>query len=76
MTRRGGCDIISELSERRRETNLKLKKLEKSFQNPLTKASVCDILYKLPINGVANPKGTAKKLQKKFKKPLDKGKRM
>ena len=55
---------------------MKLKKLEKSFQSPLTNGSVCDIIYRLPTSGEANLKGTAKKTSKKFKKPLDKGKRM
>ena len=48
------------------------KKLEKSFQNPLTNASVCDILYRLPTSGVRIRKEPRKKLQKSSKNLLTK----
>ncbi len=51
---------------------MKSKKLEKSFQNPLTNGNVYDIIYRLPTSGEANPKGTAKKLQKSLKNLLTK----
>ena len=46
--------------------------MKKSLKNPLTKASGCDIMYRLPTSGVANPKGTVKKLQKSSKNLLTK----
>ena len=36
----------------------------------MTNGSVYDIIYGLPTSGEANPKGTAKKLQKSFKNHL------
>ena len=49
------------------------KKLEKSSKNPLTNASDCDIIYRLPTSGRAEPKGTAKKLKKSLKNLLTNG---
>ena len=38
----------------------------------MTNGSVCDIIYRLPTSGEANPKGTAKNFKKSLKNLLTK----